>query len=139
MSRTKISELSAATELNTDDTFEVVQGGQNKKITKQAASTLPIEAFDVVLTFDDNKELATVTGGTRAFTLAATNNINGIGIMAKVNNPVAVTFGAEFELGDGSSTIGTSNMNIITFHYFADYDGNGADKVIYFIKNQTSV
>lgn len=139
MSRTKISAMSGATELNADDVWEVVQNGQNKKITKQAASTLAIESFSTTLTFDDNKELATVSGGSRAFTLAGSGNINGIGIMAKINNPVAVTFGAEFELGDGSSTIGTSNMNIIVFHYFADYDGNGTEKVIYFIKNQTSV
>lgn len=139
MARRKISELTAATELNSGDTLEVVQDGQNKKVTKQVASTLPIEDFSTTLTFDDNKELATVTGGTRNFTLAGSGNINGIGIMAKVNNPVAVTFGAEFEIGDGSSTIGTSNMNIITFHYFADYDGSGNEKVIYFIKNQTSV
>lgn len=139
MGRYKISDLATATELNSDDTLEVVQGGQSKKITKQAASALPIESFSTTLTFDDNKELATVSGGSRAFTLNGSGNINGIGILCKINNPVAVTFSSDFEIGDGSSTIGTANMNIITFHYFSDYNGSGTKKVIYFIKNQISV
>lgn len=98
---------------------------------------VPIVAFDTVLTFDYDKDLATVTGGTRTFTLAASGHLNGVGIVARINDPTAVNFPAAFEAVNGSDSIVTTDMNIIIFRYFVDYDGAGTDKVLYLIKNQT--
>lgn len=100
---------------------------------------IPEEDFVTELTFDRDKDLSTVSGGTRTFTLAASGNLNGVGIVAKINEPVAVNFPASFEAVNGSDSISTTDMNIIVMRYFEDYDGAGTAKVLYTIKNQTAV
>lgn len=139
MGRKKISEMTAVTALAGDDTYEVVQSGVNKKVTKKVSGTIPIADFSTELTFDVDKELATVTGGTRTLTKASSGNLNGVCIMAKFNTPVAVNFPAGSEAINGSDSISTTDMNIVIMRYFADYDGAGNSKIIYMIKNQTAV
>jgi hypothetical protein len=139
MARRKISAMTPATELNPSDTFEVVQGGTNKSVTRQVASALPIVDHTDVLTFDQSEEMDVVTAGTHAFTLSATGNVNGLGKIAKLNEPVSATFSADFELGEDSNEVSTSHMNLIVFNYFANYDGNDNPKVIYFVKRQTAL
>lgn len=112
-----------------------ISGGEAVTVTDE----IPLEAFDTELTFDEDKDLETISGGTTTFTLAADGHLNGVGIVARINAPVAVNFPAGFEAVEGSSAISTTEMNIIIFRYFEDYDGAGNDKVLYCIKNQTSV
>jgi hypothetical protein len=100
---------------------------------------IPEEAFATELTFDQDKDLTTVSGGTRTFTLAESGHLNGVGIVAKINEPVAVNFPASFEALSGSDDISTTDMNIIVMRYFEDYDGAGTEKVLYTIKNQTAI
>ena len=127
---------------NDEDTITITDGTDTVTIefTESTSSgEIPLVDFDTELTFDYDKDLATVSGGTRTFTLAASGNLNGVGIVARINNPVAVNFPAGFEAIDGSATISTVNMNIIVFRYFDNYDGAGNDKVLYLVKNQTSI
>lgn len=100
---------------------------------------IPLVTFSTALTFDYDKDLETVSGGTRTFTLASSGHLNGVGIVARINDPVAVNFPAGFELVSGSDSISSTDMNIIIMRYFSDYDGLGNDKVLYTIKNQTSL
>jgi hypothetical protein len=125
------------------DTEEITinDGGNDVTITLEGEFTdeIPVVTFNTELTFDSDKDLATVSGGTRTFTLAASGHKNGVGIVARINDPVAVNFPAGFEAVSGSDSISTTDMNIIMFRYFDNYDGSGTDKVLYTIKNQTSV
>ncbi|HYG02099.1 MAG TPA: hypothetical protein VD927_06605 [Chryseosolibacter sp.] len=100
---------------------------------------IDVESFATELTFDEDKDLATQSGGTTTFTLAASGHVNGVGIVARINEPVAVNFPAGFEALNGSDSISTTDMNIIVFRYFENYDGAGNGKVLYTIKNQTAV
>lgn len=100
---------------------------------------IQLATFATELTFDSYKDLTTVSGGTRTFTLAASGHKNGVGIVARINTPVAVNFPAGFEKLSGSDNIDATKMNIIVFRYFDNYDGAGSDKVLYTIKNQTAI
>lgn len=127
---------------NTAETpLTIIDNGSTVEIQLSDAPSdeIPLVTFTTVLTFDYDKDLTTVTGGTRTFTLSSTGNLNGVGIVARVNDPAAVNFPASFEAVSGSDSISTTDMNIIVFRYFSDYDGAGNDKVLYTIKNQTSV
>lgn len=127
---------------NDEDTITITDGADTVTIefTESTSSgEIPLVDFATELTFDYDKDLSTVSGGTRTFTLADEGNLNGVGIVARINEPVAVNFPASFEAAAGSDSISTSSMNIIVFRYFENYDGLGNDKVLYMIKNQTSV
>lgn len=101
--------------------------------------SVPLVPFSTVLTFNADKDFTTISGGTTTFTLASSGNLNGVAIVARINKPVAVNFPASFKAVSGSDTISTTDMNIIIFRYFDDYDGAGNDKVLYVVKNQTAV
>ncbi len=109
------------------------------QVSDTPSDEIPLVDFATALTFDYDKDLSTVSGGTRTFTLASSGHLNGVGIVARINDPVAVNFPVAFEAVSGSDSISTTDMNIIVFRYFSDYDGAGNDKVLYTIKNQTSV
>jgi len=98
----------------------------------------PVEPFTSILTFDYDKDLATITGGTTTFSLGA-GNLNGVSIVARINTPVSVGFPPGSEAVSGSDTVSVTDMNIIIFRYFEDYDGLGNGKVLYLVKNQTAV
>lgn len=104
-----------------------------------AETEIELVSFATELTFDYDKDLATVTGGTRTFTLAASGHLNGVGIVARINAPVAVNFPVGSEAVEGSSSITTTGMNIIVFRYFENYNGSGTDKVLYLVKNQAAL
>lgn len=110
----------------------------NAQFVQDAIAT-PVVAFNSELTFDYNKHLATITGGTTTFTLAATGHKNGVKIVARVNDPDAVNFPAGFEQKNTSNSLTTTGMNLITFELFEDYDALGNDKVFYDISRQTLV
>lgn len=92
---------------------------------------LTIEEFDEELQFNHDKELDFEEGGTLDFTLAASGNINGMGIILKLNLPVSVDFSADFEASPSSQDFDVTKMNLTTLIYFSDYDGQGNEKVIY--------
>lgn len=104
-----------------------------------ATGRVSVSAFAEELTFDVDKDLATVSGGTRTFTVAASGNYNGVGIVARISAPVAINFPAGSEAIQGSSSISTTGMNIILFRYFANYNGSGTDKVLYLNKVQAAL
>jgi hypothetical protein len=128
--------------INDEDTITITDGADTVTIefTESTSSgEIPVVDFNTVLTFDYDKDLATVSGGMRTFTLATSGNLNGVGIVARINDPVAVNFPASFEAVSGGDSISTTDMNIIVFRYFDNYDGAGNDKVLYLVKNQTSI
>lgn len=126
---------------NEQDTLTVTDGSSEVTITVSdtPSDEVPLVTFSTSLTFDYDKDLSTVSGGTRTFTLASSGHLNGVGIVARINDPVAVNFPVGFEAASGSDTVSVTDMNIIIFRYFSDYDGAGNDKVLYSIKNQTSI
>lgn len=111
----------------------------NEGWVSRDSGALNLETFNTTLTFGYDKDYATVTGGTRTFTIASSGNVNGVAILARVNKPVAVNFPAGSEALEGSSTVSTTSMNIILFRYFSNYDGAGNDKVLYQVRLQTGV
>lgn len=101
-----------------------------------SAGDIPLDTFTTELTFDKDKDLATVLGETRTFTLAASGHKNGKQIIARIDRPIAINFPAAFEAISGSDLVSASSMNIIAFRYFEDYDTTGTGKVLYGLKNQ---
>lgn len=101
--------------------------------------SIPLSAFASELTFSSDQELATVSGGTRTFTLAASGHKNGVGIIARINEPVAINFPASFVKSLKSDDVSTTSMNMIYMLYKEDYDGAGNDKVLYSIVNETAI
>lgn len=91
------------------------------------------------LTFDADKEMQTIDGGTTTFTLAASGHRNGVCIVARINEPVAVNFPATFERDEDGDEISTTHMNDILMIYRENWDGQGNDKVLYSIKNWTAI
>jgi hypothetical protein len=97
-------------------------------------------AFVTSLIFDNDHDLATVTGGARSFTVSGGGtHHNGVSIVAKLNTPASVSFSSDFIEMSGSDTIDITKMNIIVFRYFNNYDGLGGDKVLYSVKNQDAL
>lgn len=108
--------------------------------------SIPLSAFATELTFSRDQELSTVNdGGTVTFTLAASGHKNGVGIIARINEPVAVNFGADaeeqalFEEDPRSEGISTISFNHIIMVYKEDWDGAGNDKVVYTVTNFTAI
>lgn len=126
---------------NDSETITITDAGDTVTITISDGLTneIPVVTFATELTFDYDKDLSTVSGGTRTFTLASSGHLNGVGIVARINDPTAVNFPASFEAVSGSDSISTTDMNIIIMRYFSNYDGAGNAKILYTIKNQTSV
>src|SRR5690606_21833999 len=118
---------------NGDSVVEItVQGGEF-----QGGLNL-VEAV-TELTFDADKEMQTIDGGTTTFTLAESGHRNGVCIVARINEPVAVNFPEGFERDEDGDEISTTHMNDILMIYRENWDGQGNDKVLYSIKNWTAI
>lgn len=95
-----------------------------------AAKALKIGTYSTELTFDTDKEIyQDVT--TPVFTLAATGNINGVGIILRLNTPTSVTFPVNFEAGANSAALDNTKLNVYTLIYFSNWNGTGTPRVIY--------
>lgn len=92
---------------------------------------IPIEIFAQELKFNHDKELAFNEGGALSFTLSDSENINGAGIVLKLNTPTSVSFSADFQAMPNSQAFDSTKMNITTLVYFSDFDGQGGEKVLY--------
>ena len=95
-----------------------------------AAKALKTGTYSTELTFDTDKEIyQDVT--TPIFTLAASGNVNGKGIILRLNTPTSVTFPVTFEASSNSATLDPTKLNVYMLLFFSNWDGAGADKVIY--------
>jgi len=100
---------------------------------------LPIESFTTSLLFDSDDETFQ-TGGSHSFTLQSIGNVNGVGKIVKLNNPVSASFSSDFILVDGSNPdVSATKLNIIVMLFQDSYNGAGSNKVLYKIIQQTSV
>lgn len=95
-----------------------------------AAKALKIGTYSTELTFDTDKDIyQDVT--TPTFTLAASGNINGVGIILRLNTPTSVTFPGNFEAHPNSATLDATKLNVYTLVYFSNWNGSGTARVIY--------
>lgn len=95
-----------------------------------AANALKSDSFSTELTFDTDKEIYQDVS-TPAFTLASTGNINGKGIILRLNTPTSVNFPVNFEAHPNSATLDNTKLNVYTLIYFSNWDGAGTPRVIY--------
>jgi hypothetical protein len=88
--------------------------------------------YSTTLTFDTDQDIyKDATGLSPSFTLASSGNVNGVGIIVRLNKPTAVTFPANFEADANSATLDATKMNVYTLIYFANWNGSGTARVIY--------
>lgn len=100
-----------------------------------AGKALIAGAYSTVLTFDTDKDIyQDATGSSITFTLGA-GNINGKGIILRLNKPTAVTFPGTFEADAGSTALDATKLNVYFCLFFTNWNGSGLDHVIY--KNST--
>lgn len=91
----------------------------------------PITTFNTELKFDHDSD-AFQQGGTHAFTLSSRGrNLNGVGKFIRLNEPVAVSFSADFVEHPDSSALDATKLNVYLFVYFQDWDNAGTPKVVY--------
>lgn len=95
-----------------------------------AAKALKTGTYSTELTFDTDKEIYQDVS-TPTFTLAASGNINGMGIILRLNTPTSVTFPANFEASPNSATLDATKLNHYVLVYYSNWDGAGTARVIY--------
>lgn len=95
-----------------------------------AAKALKIGTYSTELLFDTDKDIYQDVG-TVTFTLASSGNINGKGIILRLNTPTAVTFPVNFEASPNSATLDNSKLNVYFLVYFSNWNGTGTARVIY--------
>lgn len=95
-----------------------------------AAKALRQDSYSTELTFDTDKEIYQDVS-TPTFTLSSTGNINGVGIMLRLNTPTSVSFPVNFEAHPNSATLDNTKLNVYTLIYFSNWDGAGNSRVIY--------
>lgn len=94
-----------------------------------AAKALKIGTYSTVLTFDTDQDIyQDVTSP--VFTLGS-GNINGVGIILRLNTPTAVTFPSNFEAAPNSATLDPTKLNVYALVYFSNWNGSGTERVIY--------
>lgn len=104
----------------------------NKSVTPEtlAGKALKTGTYSTELTFDEDKDIyQDVT--TPTFTLASTGNINGKGIVLRLNTPTSVTFPVNFEASPNSATLDPTKLNVYVLLYFSNWDGSDTPRVIY--------
>ncbi len=112
---------------------EVNLGDNNDKFV--TPSTLKSKAlkegtYSTELTFDEDKDIYQDVS-TPSFTLASSGNINGMGIILRLNTPTSVAFSSDFEAHQSSAAVDPTKLNMFTLVFFSNWDGSGSDKVIY--------
>ncbi len=115
-----------------EDTITVLEDGGTVEITVSGTSQgLTIGSYSTVLSFDQDKDIYhDATGLSPVFTFG-TGNVNGMGIILRLNKPTAVTFPGNFEADANSATLDATKMNVYTLIYFANWNGSGTARVIY--------
>ena len=96
-----------------------------------ATKALKSGTYATTLNFSTDQDIfKDATGLSITFTLGATN-VNGVGIVLRLNKPTAVTFPANFEATASSETLSTTKMNVFTLVYFSNWNGTGTARVVY--------
>lgn len=96
-----------------------------------AGKALPNGTYSTTLTFETDKDIyKDATGLSITFALG-TGNINGKGIILRLNKPTAVTFPGTFEADSGSATLDATKLNVYFCMFFTNWNGSGLDHVIY--------
>jgi|SRR6185295_24316 len=89
------------------------------------------QSFSTQLNFNGDQDIyKDATGLTITFTLG-TNNVNGKGIILRLNKPTAVTFPATFEADASSQALDATKLNVYFLVFFTNWNGSGLDHVIY--------
>ena len=92
---------------------------------------LPYENFNPVLEFvQDADSYFDATGQTISISLGG-RLINGVAKIVRLNKPTAVNFTSSFEASPSSTAFSSTNLNVISFIYFANWGGLNVPKVIY--------
>lgn len=108
----------------------ITQAELDAELALKADLVLSTGSYSTELTFDVDKDIyQDVT--TPTFTLAASGNVNGVGIILRLNTPTSVTFPANFEASGNSATLDATKLNVFMLVFFTNWDGLGTDKVIY--------
>ncbi len=96
-----------------------------------AKKALKSGTYGTTLNFSTDQDIfKDATGLSITFTLGATN-VNGVGIVLRLNKPTAVTFPANFEATAASATLDATKMNVYTLVYFSNWNGTGTARVVY--------
>jgi hypothetical protein len=108
-------------------------------ITPSTLKGISVQTFTLAdeLTFDDyrGKKSLIQQAGTRSFTLAASGNLDGAVIEARINEPASEpTFSSDFNLISGGDVYDNTKLLSILFRYDAE-----RSKVDYFYKNLPAV
>lgn len=100
-------------------------------ITDSSNNELATGTYSTTLTFDQDQDIYhDATGTSLTFTLGTTN-INGKGIILRLNKPTAVTFPGTFEADANSSALDATKLNVYFLVFFTNWNGSGLDHVIY--------
>lgn len=91
---------------------------------------IPMTTLNTALKFDHDSD-AFQDGGSPSFTLASRGNVNGVGKIIRINEPVAVSFSADFIEHPDSAAHDATKLNYYLFLYHADWDGAGTQKIVY--------
>ena len=101
-------------------------------ITDSTVSPLKIDTYSTTLLFDHDKDIyMDVTGTSPVFTLAGSGNINGVGIILRLNKPTGITFPGSFEADPSSAILDSTKLNVYFILYFSNWNGSGTSHVIY--------
>lgn len=110
----------------------ISEDGETVTITVSDTVNAPLvnATYSTVLTFDYDKAIyQDVT--TPTFTLASSGNINGVGILLKLNTPTSVNWPVNFTEHPSSETLDATKLNVYALVYYSDWDGAGNAKVVY--------
>lgn len=116
------------------ETEEILIGESGEiaiEISSDLNTALANGTYSTVLAFDQDKDIyKDATGLSITFTLG-TGNINGKGIILRLNKPTAVTFPGTFEADAGSAALDATKLNVYFCLFFTNWNGSGLDHVIY--------
>lgn len=108
----------------------ITQSELDAALALKADLALSNGTYSTELTFDVDKDIyQDVT--TPTFTLAASGNVNGVGIILNLNTPTSVSFSADFEASAGSAAVDPTKLNVFMLVYRNNWDGVGTPKVMY--------
>lgn len=97
-----------------------------------AKKALKAGSYSTTLTFATDQDIyKDATGLSPSFALGASGNVNGKVIILRLDSPTAVTFDSNFIPSIDSSPFSSTELNICTLVYYADYDGQGTQRVVY--------
>lgn len=113
---------------------QIISTVKKTKITSVIGAVLypglvQTQVYNPVLSFDQDKEIYH-NGGSIAITLG-NNNVNGVGILLRLNKPSSVSFPINFEASQNSAPIDSTKLNAILCIYYSNWDGAGMAHIIY--------